>query len=248
MAHRKHMSAVRLRVVLALGILAMLANGCSRAVTPLPTESRGRVIDQDTELPIAGALVVGKYMGSIAWAGASCDRIESAVSDDQGWFTIPTDSTGKPPFMEAYSRGYGRGKGPRRATNGAQGDITKWQIEIFSWDATNRQGRLVSSEPTIYHTKREAEEASREWKDVYLRRFKGTSEERVRNLSVLSGGGICGGGPQTTAGSIEFLEAIYKEEVELGASESELRHIRSIMESALLAITAAKARESGKNK
>ena len=70
-----------------------------------PTENRGRVTMQDTGMPIAGALVVGKYMGSIAWAGASCDRVESAVSDQEGWFTIPTDSTGKPPFKGGLTAG-----------------------------------------------------------------------------------------------------------------------------------------------
>jgi hypothetical protein len=248
MAHREHVSANPWRDAVAVCVFALLANGCSRGEALRPTENRGRVIDQDTEQPIAGALVVGKYMGSIAWGGASCDRIESAVSDDQGWFTIPTDSNGKPPFMEAYSHGYGRGKGPRRATNGAGGDLERWQVEVFAWDANNRQGKLVSTEPTIYRSKREAEEASREWKDVYLRWFKGTPEERVLNLNVLSGGGSCGGGPQTTSGPIEFLKAIYSEKVELGVSESELRYTRSVMETALSSMARAKARDAAKNK
>jgi hypothetical protein len=233
MAHRKHVSASWLRAVLAIGILAVLANGCSRAAVPLPTESRGRVVDQDTGMPIAGALVVGKYMGSIAWAGASCDRIESAVSDQEGWFTIPTDSNGKPPFMEAYSRGYGRGKGPRRATNGAEGDLEKWQVEVFLWDANNRQGKLVSTESTIYRSKREAEEASREWKDVYLRRFKGGREEHLMELRRLVNGGICGGGPHTSSGPIEFLETIHGEQIALDESQSQLARTRDVIDIAI---------------
>jgi hypothetical protein len=248
MAHRKHVSRHQLRLILAVGIIALIANGCSRAVAPLPTENRGRVIDQDTGLPIAGALVVGRYMGSIAYAGASCDRIESAVSDDQGWFTIPTDSSGKPPFMEAYSPGYGRGKGPRTAMNGAKGDLDKWEVHVYKWDETNREGKYVSTEPTIYASKREAQEASREWKDVYLRRFKGTREERIMDLSVLSGGGSCGGGPQTSSGPTAFLEAIYQEQVSLNASEDRLQLTRSTIQLALLAIQAAKAREASKKK
>ena len=248
MAHRKHVSIRQLRLMLALGIVVLVANGCSRAEPPLPTENRGRVIDQDTGLPIAGALVVGKYMGSIAWAGASCDRIESAVSDDQGWFTIPTDSIGKPPFMEAYSPGYGRGKGPRFATNGAQGHLDKWEVEVFVWDEANRLGKYASTEPTIYRSKREAQEASREWKDVYLRRFKGTREERIMDLSILSGGGSCGGGAQTSSGPVDFLEAIYQEQVALNASEGRLELTRSTIRLASLANQAAKGREAAKKK
>jgi hypothetical protein len=248
MAHRKHVIALRRHAVVTACLLALFASSCSRGAPTLPTESRGRVIDQDTGMPIAGALVVGKYMGSIAWAGASCDRVESAVSDQEGWFTIPTDSTGKPPFMVAYSRGYGRGNSPRHAFNGAEGDIGKWQVQVQQWDADNRRAKLLSIEPTIYRSKREAEEASREWKDVYLRRFNGTLEERIRNLNVLSGGGSCGGGSQTTSGPIEFLKAIYSEKVELGASESELRHTQSVMETALSSMARAKARDAAKNK
>ena len=89
---------------------------------------------------------------------------------------------------------------------------------------TNGRAKLLSNEPTRKKSEREAEEASREWKDVYLRRFKGTLEERIRNLNVLSGGGSCGGGSQTTSGPIEFLKAIYSEKVELGASERNFLH------------------------
>ena len=68
------------------------------------------------------------------------------------------------------------------------------------------------------------------------------------SLSVQSGGGSCGGGPQTTSGPIEFLEAILQEKIELGASESELRHTRSVIETALQAKAAAKARDAAKSK
>ena len=233
MANRKHVTALYLCRISALGILLVLSSACSRAVPPLPTESRGRVIDQDTNMPIADALVVGKYMGSIAWAGASCDRVEGAVSDDQGWFTIPTDSTGKPPFMEAYSRGYGRGKSPRHAFNGVGGDTGKWQVQIERWDADNRKATLVTTEPSIYRSEREALEASREWKDVYLRRIDGGREEYVVELRRLVGGGICGGGPLTTSGPIGYLEAIYAEQVLVGESQSRLANTRSVIEIAI---------------
>jgi hypothetical protein len=233
MAHREHVSPLRRHAVVAACSFVLFANSWSGSAAPLPTESRGRVIDQDTEMPIAGALVVGKYIGSIAWAGASCDRIESAVSDQEGWFTIPTDSNGKPPFMDAYSRGYGRGNSSRHAFNGAEGDIGKWQVEVQRWDADNRRAKVLSIEPTIYRSQLEAEEASRERKDVYLRRFKGNREEYLMELRALVNTGVCGGGPQTSSGPIEFLEAIHGEQVALGESQSQLARTRDVIEIAI---------------
>ncbi len=238
MANRKHVISRPLLTATTL-LATLLMAGCDAAPPPpIPTESRGRIIDEETGKGIPGALVVGRYMGSIAWAGSSCDRIESATSDQDGWFTIPNDSNGKSPFLEAYHHGYARGSNPRYAV-GLSAEPPKWQV----WDQRrNVNGDAVSlvKEPTIYRTEREALEASRQWRDVYLRPFKGTRGERL--MSLPSGAGICGGGAQTTAGPIEFLEAILQEKIELGASESDLRHMRSIIEGAQQATARAKAR------
>lgn len=242
MAHRKHVVGRQLAAVATL----LLMVGCNAASPPVSTESRGRVIDEETGLGIAGALVVGRYMGNIAWAGTSCDRIESATADQDGWFTIPNDSNGKSPFLEAYHRGYGRGYNVRYAV-GLSAEPPQWQV----WQGRRDENAVVVSvvkEPTIYHSQREAQEASRQFRDISLRPFKGTREERLMSLSVQSGGGSCGGGPQTTSGPIEFLEAILQEKIELGASESELRHTRSVIETALQAKAAAKARDAAKTK
>jgi hypothetical protein len=244
MADRKHVVGRQLTVAATL-LSMLLMVGCNAAPPPpVQAESRGRVIDEETGQGIAGALVVGRYMGSIAWAGASCDRIESATADQDGWFTIPNDSDGKSPFLEAYHRGYQRGYNLRYAV-GLSAEPPQWQV----WQGRRDKNAVVVSvvkEPTIYRSEREAQEASRQWRDISLRPFKGTREERLMSLPV--GVGICGGGPQTTSGPIEFLEAILQEKIELGASESELRHTRSVIESALQAKAAAKARDSAKSK
>lgn len=244
MAHRKHVVSRQLAAATLLAMLLVVA--CNAAPPPFSTESRGRVIDEETGQGIAGALVVGRYMGSIAWAGTSCDRIESATADHDGWFTIPNDSNGKSPFLEAYHRGYQRGYNVRYAV-GLSAEPPKWQV----WQARRDENAVVISvvkEPTIYHSQREAQEASRERRDISLRPFKGTREERLLSLRGPSGAGICGGGAQTTAGPVEFLRAIYEEEVELGAPASELRSMQSIIESAQYATAQAKARNTAGKK
>ena len=245
MAHRKHVVGRQLTVAATL-LSMLLMIGCNAAPPPpVQAESRGRVIDEETGQGIAGAIVVGRYMGSIAWAGTSCDRIESATADQDGWFAIPNDSDGKAPFLEAYHRGYGRGYNLRYAV-GLSAEPPQWQV----WQARRDEHAVVVSvvkEPTIYRSEREAQEASRQWRDISLRPFKGTREERLMSLSVQSGAGICGGGAQTTAGPIEFLEAIYREQIELNDDPSHLAGTREDIEMAQRATARAKARlEAGK--
>jgi hypothetical protein len=224
MAHRKHV--VGRQPAAAATLLAMLVMvGCNAAPPPVSTESRGRVIDEETGQGIAGALVVGRYMGSIAWAGASCDRVESATADQNGWFTIPNDSDGKAPFLIAYHRGYGRGYNVRYAV-GISAEPPQWQV----WQARRDENAVVVSvvkEPTIYRSEREAHEASREWRDISLRPFKGTREERLFELRRLTTS--CGGPPQTSEGLVAYLEAIYEEQLATGETPSQLARTRDLI-------------------
>jgi hypothetical protein len=82
MAHRQHVALRTVRKAVGLALFAALVASCKDA--PPPTVwGRGQVIDQDTEKPIAGVIVVGKYRGSRGFEGASsCNRVESAVSDE----------------------------------------------------------------------------------------------------------------------------------------------------------------------
>ena len=67
-----------------IALFALLAGGCSEA-GPAATEFRGRVIDQDTGQPIAGAIVVGKYMGSRGPEGAphaTASRVAVSSQED----------------------------------------------------------------------------------------------------------------------------------------------------------------------
>ena len=120
-------------VCLVVTAFALLVGGCDLSGERM---QRGRVLDQDTGEPIAGAIVVGRYMGGISWGGSSCNRAESAVSDAQGWFELPVDRKDGTPLMEAYKRGYDRGNSTRHAYL-ENAWTREWRILVQRWDETN---------------------------------------------------------------------------------------------------------------
>lgn len=203
---------------LAISFTAIaIASGIATAQNPKSAD-RGQVFDMGTGRPIPFAIVAGKYMGGVAYRGGGCNRIESVVADADGWFTLPPDPQSGPIVMQAYSHGYGQGQSPRVATNLREGDPNKWVVVVVEWDLVAMRSKIVRREPTIYPTYDAAAAASRQFKDLYLARFVGTPAERLMDLQSLTGAAICGGGPKTTKGPIEFLDAIYREQVEMGAS------------------------------
>jgi hypothetical protein len=215
------------RELLLFCLSCVIVAGCGSAKPPpQPQESRGRVLDQDTGQPIPGAIVVGKYQGGLRWGGGSCNRIESAVADQNGEFALPLDPNAGLLYMEAYHRDYVYGHHARYAVGLAP---DKWQIWVEKWDETNMISTVVAKEPKIYRTEGEAKEASREDKDIHLRRFTGSRQERLRELDRLVGMGICGGRTLTTDGAIEFLKAIYQEQTELFANSDSLRDTQSAL-------------------
>ena len=242
MANRRHVTSERIGPII-VAAFALLVVACSEAGPP-PTEFRGRVIDQDTGQPIAGAIVVGKYTGSRGFEGStSCNLVESAVSDQDGWFTMPIDPRYGGPLMEAYHRGYKWGRGPRWAENGIDGNVNHWQVQVVEWNADNSRAKLVRYEPTIYGSQREAIAASRQDMDVYIRSFSGTREARLDELHRLTNAGICGGRRGTTAGPRPFFEAIYTEEVELADRPYFLQSLGELISDAAGGIDSAKAKK-----
>jgi hypothetical protein len=237
MADRKYVNAQATRSALLAAMFAVLVGACS-AEKP-PAESRGRVNDQETGQSIAGAIVFGRYMGSIAWGGGACNRVESTVSDKDGWFTLPLDPDAGSIHLEAYHRDYVHGNRTRRAF---AEDVSHniWKVSIQKWDEANRYATTVAVEPTIYHSEKEAMEASGERKDVYLRRFKGTREEKLHDLHTYQI--VCGGPPRTTSGLVPVIEAILAEEAELKDSQEGMAATREILDSAK-----SKVKASGTN-
>jgi len=191
--------------------LVVVAAGCDLMGEQVP---RGRVIDQDTGEPIAGAIVVGRYMGGISWGGSSCNRAESAISDAQGWFELPVDDKAGSIHKEAYKRGYDRGN-PSRIAVLTNPWTREWRISVQKWNASNTNAtEIVGFEPERYWLESSAKSASGELVNVYLRRSKGSPEERIRELRGFQKS--CAGSPRRSDGLLPLLEEILKEQVELG--------------------------------
>src|SRR5262249_15471798 len=128
----KNLHSVPGSLATAPAVLAalLLAAGCHSAEPPKPaevTQTRGRVLDQATGLPVPGTIVIAKYRGGVAWGGGSCNRVESAVADQNGEFVLPLDPRLGARYMEAYHRDYGLARPPRYAVGIAP---DKWQIWV----------------------------------------------------------------------------------------------------------------------
>lgn len=230
MAHRNDVTKPRLvRLVSArrwaaglLGGLAVALSSCSSSAPPAETLNRGQVIDQDTGKPIAGVIVVGRYFGSVRGSGASsCNRVESAISDENGWFELPLDPAAGPLLMEGYHRDYRHGY-PVRVPTCLQGRPDQCQI----WqDRRDDNDHVVSvvKEPTIYSSEAEAAKVARYWDDLYLKRLDGTREKRLYELHRLQSATSCLASPRSSQGLVPFLQAILQEEIALGDSASSIR-------------------------
>src|SRR5437879_12521052 len=153
MAHRKHVGLWSGRAFHTAALLVLLMCACSDAV-PTDADNRGRVIDVDTGKGIAGAIVVAKYMGSRGFEGASsCNRVESAVSDQDGWFDLPDDARAGPRLMEAYHPNYVPGYRARYAVGISE---HKWQVWAQKRD-DNDKVVSINEESRVYPSKAAAQ-------------------------------------------------------------------------------------------
>jgi len=209
-----------------LGTWALAMGACSKNdAPPQETVNRGQVFDQDSGQPIAGVIVVGVYRGSIRGSGAtSCNRVESAVSDKDGWFELPLDPEAGPLAMEGYHRDYRHGWPVRVAVCGVKGDGNPHECQIWQ-ERRDRNDKVISvvKEPAIYDSEAAAAKAARENTDLYLKRFDGTREERLQELWRLPAANSCLAPAKTSQGLLPFLEAILQEQIELGDYPQKIR-------------------------
>lgn len=230
MADREHVSRVAGQMALTFwAALVLIASSLAEAGADAPLEIRGRAIDDFTQEGLSGVFVVGRYTGSIGWGGTSCERLEGAMSDEHGWYTLPMDSRLGRPLLVAYRPHYTRGENSRYAVQ-LSAHPERWQVWQQKSDAANPKPILLK-ESRLYSSKKDAENASRERIDVYLRPFTGPREVRLQELGGLSGATICGGKAPINDGPIRFLRAIYAEQVELMATQNNLDYTTRLIDS-----------------
>jgi hypothetical protein len=121
---------------------------------------------------------------------------------------------------------------PTRKAWRMDGDKDRWQVTVYRRSEDNTRGIILRTEPTIYYSEAEALAASREDIDVYLKRFKGTREERLREIHRVAIAGSCNGPYRTTSGPVPFFKAIYAEQIEFGDDPRYLEILREMMKDA----------------
>ena len=104
--------SILLRTLLLI-VLLMSAAGCDgRTVNARKTSEpffQGQVVDLGTHKPIPGAIVTWRWqetVSMIADSQTTCSHIESAVTDSQGRYQLPTWKGYEPTFIDAYKPGY----------------------------------------------------------------------------------------------------------------------------------------------
>jgi hypothetical protein len=204
-------------------ILAPLVLASCSSVEADDLQMHGRVVEVESGRGLPGAIVVAQYQGGLTWGGGSCNRLESATTDANGDFTLPLDRNAGPLYMQAYLKGYQKVTNPRYAVGVGGG---KWKV----WVLDKAAPLGFREEPTIYRTEKEVVEASRQDKDVYLKRFEGTREERIMNLKVLDHIVICSAPTFSSDGGIGFLEAMRRELLDLQAGEEMLSEMDYLSE------------------
>jgi hypothetical protein len=204
-------------IALALGTTAAVAQAAH-----VEKDITRYVIDQDNELPVAGAIVVATWR-SVSRSGYQiCNRIESYISDANGSFKTPTDSDLGVITMEAYKNGYAAGISPRGIQMASDGDYRHAQIVHYKWNEANNRAEVIRIEPRIYKDRASAIDASRERIDAFVRKSPKDGRGRLAELHQLRAHAICEGGSISTPGPAPFLDAILREQSELNDERAQI--------------------------
>ena len=95
-------------LVVAFSALMLPLTACATAPTP-PIE--GKVIEEGTNKPISGAIVVARWQetrSGIFDSQTVCVHVESATTDTQGRYQLPRYKGREPGLTDSYKAGYER--------------------------------------------------------------------------------------------------------------------------------------------
>jgi len=208
-------------------------------------EVKIQVLNAKTLEPIESAIVVGGYYGPGVSGGKTCVHSESAISDAEGWATLPNDQDPRvggggrkfsdlrgPRLESAYKRGYQLVRPLRYAT--AEGH-RKWYVRETTPVPYYRPGLVDEYRAApireFYKNHKAALLETKERSRIYLMPSTAkTKEERWGELHHINYAGGCyptSLGFTKSQGSLEITMAVYQELQELGFSETELKSYRA---------------------
>ena len=214
-------------------------------------EVKVQVLDATTMQPIAGAIVVGGYYaaGRSGDSGnVSCARSESAVSDAEGWATLPNDQDERikhpsggswmfgPQLKSAYKRGY---QMANRIYYVIAGGDNEWFVRkekanppgkpYVDGDITFTKQFSINQKDALLETKERSQ--------IYLMPSTATTkEERLEELNRMG----YRGGPcffslpfafSRSEGGLAAMRAVYQEMQDIGGyPENAMRYQRFLVE------------------
>jgi hypothetical protein len=209
--------------------------------TEKQNEVKIQVLDATTMLPIAGALVVAGYYGDV------CEHSESAVSDAQGWATLPNDqdprvredSSGAalhgPVLESAYKRGYQMvSPAPRSAIAG--GDNEWYVREMKPSPRAYNVTRQILSSRKFSSDHKSALMETKERRRIYLMPSTAfTREERARELRWMTSENCEFTLPfefSASEGVLASWKALYQEKLDIGFTKRSLAYDKDLLDRA----------------
>lgn len=102
--------AAKIVKLLPLTALFYVLMACATPASESAVE--GYVVEEGTNKPITGVIVVGHWLGTVSIVPADsrtvCRHVESATTDEQGHYRLPNWEGKEPNLTYSYKRGYER--------------------------------------------------------------------------------------------------------------------------------------------
>jgi hypothetical protein len=191
-------------------------------------EAKIQVLDATTMQPIEGAIVVGGYYGR----SGVCTNSESAVTDAQGWATLPNDQDPRiggdgtdfydirgPRPESAYKRGYQRAIIVYEATAGGHNEWYVRERKPVPWGTPGEQWETISARK-FSDDHRSVLLETKERSRIYLMPSTATTkEERAEELNWMSSRSCVYTMPfwfSESEGGLTIDKAVYQEMLNVG--------------------------------
>jgi hypothetical protein len=217
---------------LALSVAILAHSVMGHALSGGPVD--GQVLDYDTGQPVTGAFVVAKWGGSLLSGQSICVHVETTVSDERGRYHIGTWSQQPPALVFSAALTLDVYKTGQESTSSP---LFYVGYEGKTWVVFHRDRPNV-----VLQTFRDEESARRATHptNIYVKRFVGTQDERIRYLRGSAFAGIgCDGGGASQRNLYPLQKAAFQEAKALATTaehEKLLKNMRAIAKTTWLAL------------